>query len=153
VIAAARAARQGQSSDQIMALLEGMRPRVRLYAALDTLEYLQRSGRVGWASGLIGQLLNIKPIVEVHSGEVHLIDRVRTRHKSIDRLKELVLSLGPIEALAVLHTHAHSAAQMLADDFARLLPNLQEPIAIGEATTAIGSYAGSNALGVAAVIA
>jgi DegV family protein with EDD domain len=153
VIAAARAAKQGQSVAQIMQLLESMRPRARVYAVLNTLEYMQRSGRVSWAKGFIGQLLNIKPIVEVHDGEVQLIDRVRTRHKSIERLKEMVVALGSIESIAVLHTHAHADAQQLADDFKTLLPKLREPIIISEATTAIGSYTGSNALGVAVIVA
>jgi DegV family protein with EDD domain len=153
VIAAARAAKQGQSVDQIMKLLEDIRPRIRLFAVLDTLEYLQRSGRVGWIRGFIGQLLHIKPVVQIADSEVNLIDRVRTRHKSIERLKEMVLALGSIASLAVLHTHAHTAAQQLADEFKVLLPNLRGPIVISEATTAIGSYAGSNALGAAVVVA
>jgi DegV family protein with EDD domain len=153
VIAAARAARQGQSAAQIMQLIEAMRPRARVYAILNTLEYMQRSGRVSWAKGFIGQLLHIKPIVEVRDGEVKLIDRVRTRHKSIERLKEMVVALGAIESIAVLHTHAHETAQQLADEFKTLLPNLREPILISEATTAIGSYTGSNALGVAVIVA
>lgn len=153
VIAAARAAKQGQSADQIIKLLEDIRPRIRLFAVLDTLEYLQRSGRVGWLRGFLGQMLHIKPVVQVADGEVNLIDRIRTRHKSIERLKELVLSLGPIESLAILHTHAHADAQTLADDFAKLFPALRESILISEATTTIGSYAGSNALGVAVVVA
>lgn len=153
VIAAARAARQGQSVDQIMQLLADIRPRVRLLAVLDTLEYLQRSGRVGWIRGMIGQMLHIKPVVQVIDGEVHLIDRVRTRHKSIERLKAMVMELGAIDALAVLHTHAYADAQVLAGEFRSLLPNLREPIIVSEATTAIGSYAGSNALGAAVIIA
>lgn len=153
VIAAARAAKQGQSVDQIRQLLESMRPRARVYAVLDTLEYMQRSGRVSWAKGFIGQLLSIKPIVEVRDGEVQLTDRVRTRNKSIERLKEKVVALGALESIAVLHTHAHAAAQQLADEFKVLLPNLREPILISEATTTIGSYTGPNGLGVAVIIA
>ncbi len=153
VIAAARAAKQGQSVKQIMKLLENIRPRIRLFAVLDTLAYLQRSGRVGWIRGFIGQMLHIKPVVQIADSEVNLIDRVRTRHKSIERLKEMVLALGSIDSLAVLHTHAHADAQQLADEFKALLPNLRGPIVISEATTAIGSYAGSNALGAAVVVA
>ena len=153
VVAAARAARQGQSVEQIMSMLENMRPRVHLYAALDTLEYLQRSGRVGWTRGMIGQLLHIKPIAEVRDGEVLLIDRVRTRHKSVERLKELLLALGPLEALAVLHTQAQDTARELAAELSAMLPDLREPIIVAEATTTIGTYAGSNALGLAAVVA
>ncbi len=153
VVAAARAAKQDKSVGEIIHLLESIRSRVRVYAALDTLQYLQRSGRVGWIRGFIGQMLHIKPVVQVADSEVNLIDRVRTRHKSIERLKELVLSLGSIESLAVLHTHAHADAQALADDFAKLIPALRKSILISEATTTIGSYAGSNALGVAVVVA
>lgn len=153
VITAARAAEQGQSAAQIIQRLETLRPRTHVYAVLNTLEYLHRSGRVSWAKGLIGQLLKIKPIVEVRDGEVQLTDRVRTRHRSIERLKEKVAALGPLESLAVLHTHALAEAQQLANEFKALLPNLREPIVISEASTAIGSYTGSSALGVAVTTA
>jgi DegV family protein with EDD domain len=153
VIEAARAARLGTTVAEIVERLERLKPRVRVFAALDTLEFVRRSGRVGWARAAIGQLLRIKPMVEVRHGEVLSIDRVRTRAHSLERLKELVASQGRLHALTVLHTHALDAAHKLAAEFRALYPALSDPIHIVEATTAIGTHVGPNGLGVACVVA
>ena len=153
VIEAARAARADKSVAEIIELLARVRRRVRVFAALDTLEYVRRSGRVGWARAMIGQLLRIKPIVEVRDGAVLSIDRARTRSHSLERLKELVAAVGPLRGLSVLHSHAADAARKLADDFHALHPGLSEPIHVIEATTVIGTHVGPNGLGVAVVAA
>lgn len=148
-VGAARAARQGKTVAQILALLEDLRSRVYVFAALDTLEFLRRSGRVGWASAMMGQLLNIKPVLRVYRGVVQMVSRVRTRARSMQQLVELVGGLGKLESLAVLHTRAHAAAQQLAQDVARLAP---APIPVVEATPIIGTHVGPNGLGLAAVV-
>ena len=147
-LAAARAARQGLSREWIVRLLDEMKTRAHIFAALDTLEFLRRSGRVNWASAMVGQVLHIKPIVGVYRGVVKLLERVRTRARSIERLKELAQSLGPLESLAVLHTTAYEAALQLARDLAHLAP---PPIPVVEVTPVIGSHVGLNGLGLAAI--
>jgi len=153
VIEAARAAKAGKSAAEVVDAAERTKQRVRLYAALDTLEYVRRSGRVGWAAAAIGQLLKIKPLVEVRNGAVLSLDRARTRAHSIQRLKELIADQGALRGLAVLHTHAIDAARSLADEFRALYPALSDPIHVVEATTAIGTHVGPNGLGVACVLA
>jgi len=148
-MAAARAAGQGQSAAQIIALLDEMKARAHVFAALDTLEFLRRSGRVSWARTMVSQLLNIKPLVSVYRGVVQLVDRVRTRTRSIQRIVELTTALGKLEALAVLHTQAQEAALQLARDVAHLAP---APIPVVEVTPVIGTHVGPNALGLAAVV-
>jgi len=134
VIAAARAAQEGQSLAQIMALVEDMMPRVRLFAALDTLEYLQKGGRVGKTDSAVLPL-----------------ERVRTRRRSIQRLIELAAELGPLEELAVIHSNAPQEAQRLAEEISFLHP--LERILIAEAGVVIGTHVGPNGLGVACVVA
>jgi DegV family protein with EDD domain len=151
VIAAARAAQEGQPLAQIGALVEDMRPRVRVFAALDTLEYLRKGGRVGKTVAALGTLLNIKPLVEVRDSAVLPLERVRTRRRSIQRLIELVAELGPLEELAVLHTNAPQEAQRLAEEISFLHP--LERILIVEAGVIIGTHAGPNGLGVACMVA
>ena len=150
VIAAARAAQAGQSIAQIIERLEDVRNRVRVYAGLDTLEYVRRSGRVGWARAMFGQLLHIKPIIEARDGEVLQIERVRTRRNLLARLKELAHELGPLEALAIQHARAYDAARAMADELTATL-SIQQPVVVCEATTTIGTHVGPNALGVIAV--
>ena len=151
VIAAARAAQEGQSLARIVALVEDMKPRVRLFAALDTLEYLRKGGRVGKTVAVLGTLLSIKPLIEVRDSAVLPLERVRTRRKSIERLIELVAELGPLEELAVLHSNAPQEAQRLAEEVSFL--HSLERILIAEVGVIIGTHAGPNGLGVACVIA
>ncbi len=153
VILAARAAQQGRSIAEILQALQDAKHRVRLFAALDTLEFLRRSGRVNALVARFGQLLSIKPIIDVGNGEATMVDRVRTRHAAIVRLKEMTYEMGPLQSLAVLHTSSYETACALADEFAMTVPNLREPIIVCEATTAVGTHVGPNALGIAAVTA
>jgi len=153
VIEAARAAKAGKTVSEIIDQVQQVRKGAHVYAALDTLEYVRRSGRVGWARAMIGQLLRIKPIVEVLDGAVLSVDRVRTRAHSIERLKELVASHSPLHKLAVLHTRSLDAATKLADEFRALYPSLSDPIHIVEVTSTIGTHVGPNGMGVACVAA
>ena len=153
VILAARAARAGQSVAEILQVLQEAKHRVHLFAALDTLEFLRRSGRVNAFLARFGQLLSIKPIIDVGDGEVTMIDRVRTRHAAIDRVREMTYAIGPLQSLAVLHTSNYETARALADEFTMTVPNLREPIIVCEATTAVGTHVGPNALGIAAIVA
>jgi len=151
VIAAARAAQEGQALAQIVALVEDMTPRVRVFAALDTLEYLRKGGRVGKTVAIFGTLLNIKPLIEIRDSAVLPLERVRTRRRSIQRLIELVTELCPLEELAVLHSNAPQKAQRLAEEISFLYP--LERILIAEVGVIIGTHTGPNGLGVACVMA
>ncbi|MDH4137726.1 MAG: DegV family protein, partial [Anaerolineae bacterium] len=141
VIAVARAAQEGQSLAQIVALVEDMMPRVRLFAALDTLEYLRKGGRLGKTVAVLGTLLNIKPLLEVRDSAVLPLERVRTRRRSIQRLIELVAALGPLEELAVLHSNAPQKARWLAEEISFLHP--LERILIAEVGVIIGTHVGA----------
>ena len=149
-IAAARAARDGCSLNEIKRLLGDMIPRLRLFGSVQDLRHLKRSGRVGWASALIGTMLRIKPLVLVRDGHVQLVGRVRSRAGAITRLAEMVAS-QPLEMIMVLHLGAPKAAALLAHEISRRCPGIDTPIT--EAGVAIGTHAGPGALGVAAVLA
>lgn len=148
VIAAAEAAAQGKSVPEILALVEDMKPRVRVYAMLDTLEYLRRSGRVSWARAKAAQVLRIKPIVEVIMGKVSELGRTRTRSRAIERLVELTRALGPLKHLSILHSYASEV-----EDIARRLADLcpHERLIPTVVTTIIGAHVGPRGLGIAAV--
>lgn len=149
VLAAAEAVAHGAGLDATLALLKDLHPRSRVVAMLDTLEYVRRSGRVSWARANLGNLLRIKPFVEMHAGKVRSLGETRTRHKGIDHLKELLLSQGPLERLAILHTNAEAEARQIVADL-----NLQmatEPLVVN-VTTIIGTHTGPNGLGFAAIV-
>lgn len=100
----ANEARQGASLEQLKAHAQSMFSRVRLYAALDTLEYLRRGGRIGSAKALLGSLMNVKPLVEVRNGEVLALENARTRSKAQERIGQIAAQQGEIEALAVVRS-------------------------------------------------
>ena len=146
---AARWAGQGQEADAIMAGLEAMIPRAHVYFLVDTLEYLQKGGRIGGAAALIGSVLQVKPILELREGRVEPLERERTQRKALARLKELVLAgavRGPESHLGVLHAGAPDAARALADDLGRQLA--VPDVMIMDLTPAIVTHAGPGVLGV-----
>ena len=149
-VAAAEAAAEGRSAQEILALIEDIKPRVRVYAVLDTLEYLRRSGRVGWARAKAAQVLRIKPIVEVLLGKVRDLGRARTRRRAVEQLIELVRAQGPLERLAILHTFAPDVGD-LRNRLVDLCP--AEQVFTVAVTTIIGAHVGPRGLGVAAVTA
>ncbi|MCP4542011.1 MAG: DegV family protein [Chloroflexi bacterium] len=152
VIAAAEAAAEGKSVQEILTLIEEMKPRVHVYAMLDTLEYMRRSGRVSWARAKTAQILRIKPIIEVLLGQVKDVGRTRTRRRAIDQLVDLTCTLGALERLAFLHTYApdlEAFRHRLTERCTRL--SLPEPLLTVSVTTIIGTHVGPRALGVAAV--
>jgi DegV family protein with EDD domain len=150
VLAAAEAAAAGAGPAEVLAVVRSVQRRLRLLAALDTVEYLRRSGRASAVTALVGEVLQIKPLVEVRDGEVLALARVRTRHKARETLVAHIEALGPLERLAVLHVAAPDDAQVLAD---RLAPRAAQPPLVVEATAVIGTHVGPGTLGLAAVIA
>jgi DegV family protein with EDD domain len=150
VIEAAEAAAAGRSAEEILLLLESLRPRVYIYAALDTLEFLRRSGRVNWAQFGLGTLLQIKPILTVHNAQVEVQERVRTLRKALQRLLMLLEDKAPLYRLAILHADNLPRVQQLQRDVEHLLPRGREPI-IMEITPAIGAHSGPGAVGFALI--
>jgi len=148
VIMAAEAAARGAILNEVTALVDSIRQRVRLVALLDTIEYVHRSGRVSWAVAKIGGLLHLLPLVELRYGIVHRLGQARTRLQGIERLVEALNSWGPLERLAVLHTNAESAAQQLLEDVKSKV--IVKPLLVN-VTTAIGTHVGPNGLGFSAV--
>jgi DegV family protein with EDD domain len=151
VVKAARAAQQGKDLCEIVALAEETIPRLRLLAAVDTLEYAYRGGRLGKGKALMGTLLRVKPIVQILRGEVLPVENVRTRHKALQRLVELVAEKAPFEEVAVPHTNAPDVAQEVRGMLAAIHP--VDRIPITEAGPVLGAHAGPGAVGIACVLA
>jgi DegV family protein with EDD domain len=90
-------------AEEIAAELEERAQDLRIYFALDTLEYLKKGGRISGAQAAIGTLLSVKPVIMLKHGEITTVDRVRTRSKARERLIELTVE-RPVERLSILHT-------------------------------------------------
>jgi DegV family protein with EDD domain len=149
VIAAAEAAVRGETFQAIVERVMDMKVRSRVLAMLDTLDFVYRGGRVGWVQALIGTLMRIKPLVEVQGGEIRLLERTRTRTRSLDRLIDRVEGFGPLERAIVLHANAPAEAEQLADQLQRIAPTWERLIT--QAGTTIASHTGPGAVGIACV--
>jgi DegV family protein with EDD domain len=143
----AREAREGASLADLKAHTASLLGRVRLFATLDTLEFLQRGGRIGRAQAIAGTLLNLKPILQVRDGEVLPLERVRTRGKALERIGQLVEQLGPLEAMAIVGTDEPSR-QSLADILRTFWSG---PIAFSDLGPVVGTHAGPGAAGAIAI--
>ncbi|OGO33500.1 MAG: hypothetical protein A2Z16_14565 [Chloroflexi bacterium RBG_16_54_18] len=150
VLEAAEAIEQGENFERVIEFLGNIRERIRVMAMLDTLEYVRRSGRVSWMSAHLGNLMRIKLFLEVKAGEVLRAGEARTRRKGIERLKQHLVQLGPLQRLAILHTNALDEAQKILIDINQKLPS--SPLVVN-VTTVIGAHVGPNGLGFAAVLA
>jgi DegV family protein with EDD domain len=146
-ILAARAAKEGQSLRRIRALVEDTIPRTHIVAMLDTLEYAQRGGRLGKGAALLGDTLNVKPLLSVVKGQVYPVEKVRTTQRALERLVEIVMTSGPIQNLAVLHAAAPEYAQRLVKMLSATFP--EEQILVSEAGPALGAHTGPGGAGIA----
>ena len=150
VLAAAESAEDGL--DAALNSIESTRKRLRVFAALDTMEYLRRSGRVPGTIALLGSLLSIKPIVELADGEVKAIRAVRTTKQANARMMSFMRTSGSLERLAILHTGAEARArEFLNQIMNEMSQSLPRDILMVNVTTVIGTHVGPNALGFAVV--
>ncbi len=145
-IIAAKAARAGKSLAEIVGMLANKIKHTYLFAALDTIEYLRRSGRASSIQAGLGSLLQIKPVISLHNGKLS-IDNIRTSARSVEHMIAMVTDLSPLEYLAVAHTHAHQRAEELCRQVRHLLPKGEDPL-ITEATPALGTHVGPGAVGI-----
>jgi len=150
VLAAARAAQDGFAREEIVALLEKMAARTIIYFTVDTLEYLQRGGRIGTAAAWVGTILQLKPVLAIEQGEVLATDRVRTRKRALSRLLALLAehcSAADAWWAGVAHIQADEESTRLTDTICRDLPITGALKA--EIGPVIGTHGGPGTIGVA----
>ena len=145
-IAAARAARSGASLDAVLDAARRTKPRVELYAAFDTLEYLERGGRIGKAQAFLGSLLKVNPIICLKDGEPFPLARERSRAKAIDHLYSLATGFRKVEELAVEYAIDVDEANRLVERFRSKYPEV--PIYISRASPFIGTHTGPGLIAI-----
>lgn len=151
VITAAESAKAGDSMAQIISRLNELVNRTYVFGLLDTLEYLRKGGRVNWTSYGIGTLLRIKPLLQIHMGQVQMLEKVRTASKAFLRFLEVASELAPFEKMTLLHTHAEqSRLDELCERTRYLFPEGQSPLMV-EINPALGVHLGPRGLGIAGI--
>ncbi len=143
-------AEQGALLRECADLAHDLVPRVRIFAAVDTLEYLRRGGRIGRAQAFAGNLLSIKLIFEIRGGEVLPVDRVRTRAAAVRRTAAVASDLGPLEELAILYGDDPQPAEVLRGLVQQSYPRV--PLNTGRIGPVLGTHTGPGVIGVGAIL-
>ena len=147
VLAAAKAAAEGASAPEIVDRVAEARKELKIWFAMDTLEFLKRGGRIGAASAWIGSTLKVKPILTVED-ELTPIERVRTSGRAFERMVDYARQRH--ESGADAWSVQHIAAP---DQCARLVERCTEifgcpPTIVGEIGPVLAAHTGPGLLGV-----
>jgi len=149
VLEAAKAARNGSSVDEVVALADDLVARTRVYAALDTLDNLKKGGRIGGAQAFLGSLLSVKPLINVTGGHVEEAGKPRTRKKALAALRDQLYSEHGVVHLSVFDgeaTDVDAFLDLIADRFPR------DDVRTGRIGAVIGTHGGPRVLGICYVV-
>ncbi len=152
-LAAAEAAREGATMEQVVARARDVGGRLHLYAVLSTLKYLALSGRVGKVAAGLANTLNIKPVLTVSDGKLELLEKIRTRRKAVERMLELTrksVDGGQVERAAVIHVNNPEGAAELREQLRKTVACPTE-IVTAAFTPGLSVHAGSGVVGLVVV--
>ncbi len=150
-LAAARAAQAGGSVEEVAVAARSAAERIQVFFYLETLHYLEKGGRIGKAQAFVGSLLRVRPVLICRDGEIHPLDKARTRSKAMARVVQAAQDVGGLQEAAVMHSTAPDDAEALAGAI-RDIGGGELQILTGRIGPVVGTYAGPGAVG-AAVLA
>jgi DegV family protein with EDD domain len=143
----AKASARGMSLDELVPYVRGLIPRIYLVFFVDTLDYLERGGRIGKAEALLGSMLNIKPLLILEDGEIQPLEKVRTRAKAVEKVAEFVAEFTRIREICILQESENDETAQLRQMLKEYFPALdapQQPYG-----PVLASHVGPGAMGVA----
>ncbi|KKO52164.1 DegV family protein [Paenibacillus sp. DMB20] len=148
VVHAAKLAEEGASVEEIVSAVEELRSQRKLYFLVDTLEYLQKGGRIGKASAILGTLLNIKPILSIdQEGIIYAVEKVRGRKKATSRIIELFQKELP--GITNIHVGVgHTADPASVEEFLEQLSTVftVKEVVLSEIGAVIGTHVGPGTI-------
>ncbi len=147
VLDAARMARESANIQEVARQVRQSLPRNHGFVMVDTLEYLQKGGRIGKAQAFVGGMLKVKPILSIRDGEVHPVERPRSLERAKNRLVELAKELAPIRQVNISYSTDRVQALGIRAQLAELVA--PENLVESRFGPVLGTYVGPNALGVA----
>ncbi len=146
VITAAKLAREGASFNEVINTVRDSIKKVNIAAALDTLEFLQKGGRIGKAEAWLGSILSVKPIISMAEGEVIPFERVRTRAKAMERMYQFLEQHLPARELAIVYSTDVSEANKVIKHVKVISP--QQSVFLSQFGPVLGTYVGPDSLGI-----
>jgi fatty acid kinase fatty acid binding subunit len=149
-LGAAKVAGEGGDAEAAVARAEEVRRELKMWFAIDTLEYLRRGGRIGGARAWIGGALKIKPILTLEE-EITPVERVRTRARSLERLRDYARQRHEqgADGWVVQHIQDDETASLLVDDAREIFGC--EPVFVSEIGAVLGAHVGPGLLGIGSV--
>jgi DegV family protein with EDD domain len=134
----------GTGLDDLVARIDQLRARSRVYGVVDTLEHLEKGGRIGGARALLGSLLSIKPVVTLVDGVVEEESKQRTRSRSLRYLADKAVEAPPLSRLAVCN-----GAALDIDDFLDMIKGVQSehPVVVTDLGPVVGTHTGPGTIG------
>ena len=149
VLEAAKAAKDGASTDEVVALADDLVARTRVYAALDTLDNLKKGGRIGGAKAFVGSLLSVKPLINVTGGHVEEAGKPRTRKKALLALRDQLFS-----EQGVVHLSVYDGEAPDVDGFLELIESRfpRTEVRTGRIGAVIGAHGGPRVLGICYIV-
>jgi DegV family protein with EDD domain len=146
VLAAVKAARDGANAEQVAAHVAEARKQLKMWFAVDTLEFLRRGGRIGAASAWIGSTLKVKPILTVEN-EMTPVERVRTSGRAFERMVDYARERrdAGADAWCVQHINAPDQAAALVERIRELFDS--EPTIVSEIGPVLAAHTGPGLLG------
>ena len=150
-LAAARRAAVGESAERVVEVAEEARAELKMWFAIDTLEFLRRSGRIGAAGAWIGSTLRVKPILTIESGQMMPVERVRTSERAFERLVDYARQrhTSGADAWAVQHVRSPEQAELLVDRAREVFGT--EPVFVSEIGAVVGAHTGPGLIGIGAL--
>ena len=145
---AAKMIENGEKAADIGAKLNEIAPKIELYAAVDTLKYLVKGGRLGKASGAVGSLLGIKPILRVKDGVIENVSKERGMAKAVAKMKALVEENTDYLENDFPVTYGHSNNESGMESLMAQMSRTGSRYFIG---SVVGTHAGPGAVGIAVV--
>ena len=149
-IAAAKWAREGRTSSEIVPRLDDMRSRTYVGALGDTLRYLRESGRINLLEQGLGSMLDLKPMLQIKNGVATKVKAVRTRSQAIPAFVDWIKERQRFEQVAVMHAGCLDDAKIVA---AGLQEYVDTEVILTELSPAVTVHIGPNAIGVAFITA
>lgn len=149
-LAAARAAEDGASTAECLAVAEKARQNSGVVFVVDTLEFLHRGGRIGGASRYLGTALKLKPLLTIEDGKIEALERVRTKKKAHARLLDIIVERLTGKSnirLSTLHANAKDDAQALLEQIKGRL-DIVESVG-SEVSPVVGTHVGPGTVGLA----
>jgi DegV family protein with EDD domain len=149
---AARSAARGATLQECAALIEASRQQVGTLFVVDTLKYLHMGGRIGGATRFLGTALDLKPVLELVSGRIEPIERVRSKKRAVERILDLaeqrIAGRRPLH-LGILHARAKDEAADLLERATQRFHPLES--CLSEISPVVGVHTGPGTLGLAFV--